>query len=150
MVANYSNDHPLGCNLISVLVLTSLIPITSFQLPYTAKLSSGKTFTVFMILHSIANIFPQILWNKLFYRFHARHNVSSSATMKVFPWMVICIPTTKVFPLKSFAVYGSLAAIWYQSLLLSFDFTLLGRTLFLQPGCFCLGSCIHYSTYCEN
>ena len=28
-------------------------------IPYAAKLSSGKTFAVFTILHSIANIFPQ-------------------------------------------------------------------------------------------
>ena len=29
--------------------------------PYMAKCSRGKTFVVFMVFHSIANLFPQIM-----------------------------------------------------------------------------------------
>ena len=53
---------------LSVCMMSQCVDVMMSHVLYTANLSSGKTFANFVILRSIANIFPRVLLNKLFYQ----------------------------------------------------------------------------------
>ena len=66
---------------------------TYLSIPYTAKRSREKTFTVLAVFHSIANVFPQVMALLIGYK---------HASMKVFPQMAILYPNHKSFPTQKF------------------------------------------------
>ena len=74
-------------------------PHALFKIPYTGKLSSGKTFVFFAVFQSIAKVFPL---NHLLCTVHVGHSLMHRESFPSF-----CVPTVKVFPLESFPVYSN-------------------------------------------
>ena len=66
-----------------------------------AKLSRGKSFVVFVVFHSIANVFST---NYGLVNWQCK-STSMHATTKFSRKWQFCTLTTKVFPLESFAVF---------------------------------------------
>ena len=71
----------LECPLRKVPMYVHRQPNIAKYLLYTAKLNLGS----FHDFHSIVNIFLQILLNKIFYRFHPRHDDKALGNCESFP-----------------------------------------------------------------